>query len=376
MLRSAQKKYDRSRRKWKPRPPTVRVAHRLDKRGNRFSIAAGNVREIGWRRICKSLVSVTRVRIHLALLLALHGGAVLLGCGGSATTSVTAPTAAGARCQPSFDRSPQSFGPEGGTRSIAVSVARECPWSASSGAVWLAITSGAQGQGDGSIVFRAAPNPNPLSRSGAVLIGEGRVEVAQQPAPCRFEVSHPDLAIASLGAALQIRVRTQAPCEWSSSSPVPWASAAPISGSGSANVSLTVDANNGAGRTAVVVVAGERLTLTQTGAQSPPPPPPVPTPVPPPPPAPTPVPPPAPVPPPPAPAPPGPEEVELKGSVEGLSGRCLNVRFTVAGTVVTTSRDTRFKGGSCADLENGDRVDVKGQKQPDGSVAADEVRRR
>jgi hypothetical protein len=323
-------------------------------------------RDICWRRICKSLVSVTRVRIHL--LLALHCG-VLLGCGGSATTSVTAPTAAAARCQPSFDQSPRSFGPEGGTGSIAVSVARECAWSASSGTGWLAITSGAQGQGDGSIVFRAEPNPDPLSRSGAVLIGQGRVEVAQQPAPCRFEVSHPDLAIASTGTALQIQVRTQAPCEWSSSSSVPWARSAPASGRGSASVSLTVDANNGAGRTAVLAVAGERLSLTQAGTQSPPAPPPVPAP------APTPVPPPPPVPAPPAPPPPSPD-VELNGSVEGLSGRCVNVRFTVAGTVVTTSRDTKFKGGSCADLENGDKVEVKGRKQADGSVAADDVRRR
>jgi hypothetical protein len=68
--------------------------------------------------------------------------------------------------------------------------------------------------------------------------------------------------------------------------------------------------------------------------------------------------------------------VELNGSVQGLSGKCVNVRFTVAGTVVTTSRDTKFKGGSCADLENGDKVEVKGLKQADGSVAADEVRRR
>jgi hypothetical protein len=55
---------------------------------------------------------------------------------------------------------------------------------------------------------------------------------------------------------------------------------------------------------------------------------------------------------------------------------CLTVRFTVDGTVVTTSRDTKFKGGSCGDLENGDKVEVKGRKQIDGSVNAAEVRRR
>ena len=199
----------------------------------------------------------------------LTGGAALFGCGGSATTTVTAPTAAAARCQPSFDRAPQSFGPEGGTGSIAVTVARECPWSASSGVVWLAITSGAQGQGDGTIAFKAEPNPAPLSRSGAVLIGDGRVEVAQQPAPCRFDVSHPDLTIVPAGAAIEIQVRTQAACEWSSSSPVPWATTAPASGRGSASVILTVEANNSVGRVAVIEVAGERMSLTQAAVQGP-----------------------------------------------------------------------------------------------------------
>jgi Domain of unknown function (DUF5666)/Viral BACON domain/Putative binding domain, N-terminal len=314
---------------------------------------------MGWRTICIVLASVARARIHVAVLLVLHGGAVLLGCGGSATTGVTAPTVAAARCQPSFDHSPQSLGPQGGTGSIAVSVARECPWSASSSAAWLAITSGAQGQGDGSIAFKAEPNPDALARTGSVLIGAERVEVAQQPAPCRFEVSHPDLTIAAAGAALPIQVHTQAPCEWSSSSPIPWARAVPTSGRGSSSLSLTVDANDGIGRAAVVVVAGERLSLTQAAALPPSQPPPAPTP-------------PTPVPPVPVPAP----KVELSGSVSGLSGKCDNLRFTVAKTVVTTNRDTEFRGGSCERLDNGDKVDVTGLRQADGSVAASDVRQR
>ena len=316
------------------------------------------------------LASVTRARIHAVLLFAISGGAALFGCGGLATTTVTAPTAAAARCQPNFDRAPQSFGPEGGTGSIAVTVARECPWSASSGVVWLAITAGAQGQGDGTIAFKAEPNPAPLSRSGAVLIGDGRVEVAQQPAPCRFDVSRPDLTIVPAGAAIEIQVRTQAACEWSSSSPVPWATTAPASGRGSAGVILTVEANNSVGRVAVIEVAGERMSLTQAAVQGPTPQPPSPAPSPP---APSPSPVPTPVPPaPPAPAPA--PEVQLTGSISGLSGRCDNLRFTVSKTVVTTNGDTKFKGGSCAHLKNGDKVDVTGRRQVDGSVAATEVR--
>jgi hypothetical protein len=43
------------------------------------------------------------------------------------------------------------------------------------------------------------------------------------------------------------------------------------------------------------------------------------------------------------------------------------------GNSVTTNRDTSFKRGSCSDLENGDRVKVKGRRQILGTVVAREV---
>jgi hypothetical protein len=58
-----------------------------------------------------------------------------------------------------------------------------------------------------------------------------------------------------------------------------------------------------------------------------------------------------------------------------LSGRCPTLRFTVENTVVTTDDDTKFRGGKCGDLENGDEVEIRGIRLSDGSVAASEVRR-
>ena len=49
------------------------------------------------------------------------------------------------------------------------------------------------------------------------------------------------------------------------------------------------------------------------------------------------------------------------------------MRFTLPGSLVTTNKDTKFRRGSCDDLESGDRVDVKGRRQADGSVLAKEV---
>jgi hypothetical protein len=317
---------------------------------------------------------VARIRLHLLFLVTATAGLISIGCGGSTTTSVSAPSPTATRCQPAFDSSPRSFGPAGGTTAISVTVARECQWSVSSGAAWVAVTSGAQGQGDGTVNVRIDPNPDPVARSGALLIADTRVEVAQQGEACRFEVIGPEPMLAATAAVAQLQIRTHPACDWSTASEVPWASLSPGSGRGTATVSLTVGENTGTGRSGVVVVAGQRVTLTQAAAPAPspapaPPAPPAPAPPAPPPPSPTPPPPPAPPPPPP---PPG-GDVELDGRAQALSGACPNMRFTLAGTLVTTNKDTKFRRGSCDDLESGDRVDVKGRRQPDGSVLAKEL---
>ena len=204
----------------------------------------------------------------------------LVACGGSATTSVTSPTAAATRCQPSFDATPRSFAAGGGRASIAVTVARECSWSASTASGWVAIVAGAQGQGDGAVTFEIAGNPDPILRQGTLAIGEGRVELTQQAAACRFDVSSPPAMVIAAGGGLPAQVRTHSACDWSAASEVSWVTVAPAAGRGNADLSLTVTPNTGAERSGTVVLAGERLSLVQAGAQAPPPSPPPPAPAP------------------------------------------------------------------------------------------------
>src|SRR5688572_25809412 len=75
-------------------------------------------------------------------------------CGGSAETSMTAPTQI-VRCGISMQAVEAPLPSEGGTSSIAVTAARECAWSATAEGAWLTITSGATGQGDGAVEFVA-----------------------------------------------------------------------------------------------------------------------------------------------------------------------------------------------------------------------------
>jgi hypothetical protein len=66
-------------------------------------------------------------------------------------------------------------------------------------------------------------------------------------------------------------------------------------------------------------------------------------------------------------------EVEVKGPVSNLGAACPNRTFVVNGTSVVTNSATRFDDGSCATLQNGTRVEVKGTRQSNGSVLARKV---
>lgn len=63
---------------------------------------------------------------------------------------------------------------------------------------------------------------------------------------------------------------------------------------------------------------------------------------------------------------------EIEGSLGGLKGSCPSVSFGVNGFSITTSGSTTFDV-ACTALKNGNKVNVKGTKQADGSVAATRV---
>lgn len=67
------------------------------------------------------------------------------------------------------------------------------------------------------------------------------------------------------------------------------------------------------------------------------------------------------------------EEAKIEGVVSALTGSCPAPSFTVNTTKVTTSAATRFDGG-CPAVQNGRRVEVRGMRQPDGSIAASRVK--
>ena len=69
-------------------------------------------------------------------------------------------------------------------------------------------------------------------------------------------------------------------------------------------------------------------------------------------------------------------EVEFEGTMSGLTGACPSLSFTVSGRGVTTNASTEFDKTACTAFRNGDRVQVKGDAQSNGSVVARRLRRK
>jgi hypothetical protein len=217
--------------------------------------------------------------VFLAILLA--GGLVATAaCGSSSATSTLAPAAL-PKCSVTASAAPSTVPPQGGTGRVTVSTARECAWSAEPDAVWLSIRSGATGQGEGTVEYAAAANPDPIVRRGAIVLNAQRVEIVQTAAACSFSTSVEHISIGAEGGAARVDVSASSGlCTWTASSPVSWiAIRAGGSGSGNGAVELFIEPVGPTARSADVLVAGRAVRVSQE-AQGTPAPTPTPTPTP------------------------------------------------------------------------------------------------
>jgi len=188
----------------------------------------------------------------------------LAACGSSGTTSTT-PTAL-TKCAVAFDPSASTLPAAGGTGSVAVTTERECQWTASSDSSWLSITSGSSGQGPGTIQFMTAANVDPVARTGALIVNDGRVQVTEAAGECSFQLAQPSASFPQVGGNGSVDVHaSSALCQWTATSDANWivvTSAA--SGKGSASVAFSVTPTTGPPRTATLTIAGLPFSVTQS----------------------------------------------------------------------------------------------------------------
>jgi hypothetical protein len=201
-----------------------------------------------------------------------HAGLGLLAAGiaagcTSAASTITAPLPL--KCAVTAAVSPTTVGAGGGVVTATVSAARECAWTASSGASWIAIASGRTGQGDGTVTYEVAANPMSVPRRAGVGINDERVELAQDATACQFALDPPGAAFGAQGGPTTVSVTAPSLCQWTASSQAAWILVIfGAAGSGEATVGVTVDVNTGPARSGAIVIAGHSFDVAQAGASA------------------------------------------------------------------------------------------------------------
>jgi hypothetical protein len=313
-----------------------------------------------------------RCRTRRLVVALIAAAAALLAACSETETSLTAPTSD--RCQMSVSSAPSTFGATGGQGAVTIATARDCTWSITTDATWLAIGGEHAGQGEATLSYNVSANPVPAARSGAIIVGSQRITVTQAAAACVFALSRAGDSIGAAGGRLAVELATLTGCRWTAVSGDAWiAVTTGQSGDAAGTVGLAIAANAGAARVGRVNVAGQTYTINQAAAPAPPPAPaPAPTPTPAPTPAPAPTPPPTPPPPPPTAG----QQASFEGTVTNVGGACPNLTFSAGASRVRTTRDTRFKDISCSDVaRGGKRVNGDGVTDSTGAIVASIVKK-
>jgi len=159
--------------------------------------------------------------------------------------------------------SPSTFAatPSGGSQVVTVTTSTGCPWTASSNAEWLTLTSSA-GSGSGSVGVNVAPTTGP-SRTGSLTIA-GQMFSVTQSQGCSYDVGPLALSVDASGGNQTVNVNTSSGCGWSASSNASWITiASGNGGSGAGTVTLNVAAADGPARSGTLTIAGQTVTVSQ-----------------------------------------------------------------------------------------------------------------
>jgi len=195
---------------------------------------------------------------------------VATACSGtSSSISATAPTAV--KCQVTLENANSQAAPaDGMTGSVSIATNRDCTWTASSNAAWLAITSATSGQGSETLTYKVSVNAEPVARRGTLEVNNTPLQVAQDAAPCRYAVAPTNATVSAGGGDVAITMETLTGCAWTAASQAPWITVPPTpTGNRSGTLTLSVARNTtAAARTGTVTVGPQSVTIQQAGAET------------------------------------------------------------------------------------------------------------
>jgi uncharacterized protein (TIGR03437 family) len=159
----------------------------------------------------------------------------------------------------------RSFSAVAGTGVINVAAGSACTWVAQSHVPWMAITAGGNSTGNNTVTFSVQANTGP-PRTGELTIA-GRGVTVTQAGGCSFALNRTSQDFTGAGGNGTVNVTAGAGCNWTASSPVDWVTITNgANGNGNGTLSLTVAANTGPARVAMLTLAGQSYTISQASA--------------------------------------------------------------------------------------------------------------
>ena len=150
--------------------------------------------------------------------------------------------------------------------SFTVASGPGCPWTATTSASWITVTSGS-GEGDGVVQYSVASNPNAFGRNGIITVGARWISVSQTGNTCNSTLSSTGVSVGSSASSVPVGVSATADCPWTATSTLPWISIADgANGSGPGTATLAIDEHTGTSpRSGAVTIAGRTFTVIQSG---------------------------------------------------------------------------------------------------------------
>src|SRR5262249_21497540 len=194
-----------------------------------------------------------------------NGGAQRVGtitAGGQVFTVTQAPNPT--NCNYSLNTPGVSVSEQASSGSFTLTTGAGCPWTASSNAGWLTITSPTSGSGRATINYSVAANGGG-QRSGVITVGGQTFTLTQAPnqANCAFALSPSSWLYPVEGGSGSFSVTTGAGCLWDAATSDGWITiTGGATGVSNGTVSFNVQANNGGLGTRVISVPRQGVSGT------------------------------------------------------------------------------------------------------------------
>lgn len=169
-------------------------------------------------------------------------------------------------CKYAISPSARDLGNVGETVTVSVTTNPLCSWTAKSNASWIAVLSGANGNGNGDVQLAIADNTGE-SRSGTATIGGHTFTVNQ--AGCHATLTPSYQLIPSVGAVGAFTVNTPDTCPWRAEPSASWIQITTgAAGKGQGTVGFHAHPNSGVARRGTISVLGQIFSVQQEAASS------------------------------------------------------------------------------------------------------------